>query len=60
MRWIVRDVGIFLYGCAFAGQCVWFRLFRRISAEPVKRDTLKHTLILFLPQVALQKPAARA
>jgi hypothetical protein len=60
MRWIVRDVGIFLYGCAFCGQRVWFGLFKRVSAQPAKKDMLKHTSVLFLPQAALQKPTARA
>jgi hypothetical protein len=43
-RWIVRDLGVFLYGCIFAGQCI---LKRRISRDSEKR-TVKHAPVLVI------------
>jgi len=44
MRWIVRDLGVFFYGCIFAGQCI---LKRRIAGEPRKRNA-KHAPVLVI------------
>jgi hypothetical protein len=41
MRWIIRDVGIFLYGCVFASKYIFFR---QVAYRPKERDA-KRSLI---------------
>jgi hypothetical protein len=39
VRWIVRDVGIFLYGCLFASKYIFF--FQRVAGQPDQHDAKK-------------------
>jgi hypothetical protein len=49
MRWTVRDVGVFLYGCLFAGRYV---LFQRVAHQPREHDA-KKPLAPFVPPLRL-------
>jgi hypothetical protein len=33
MRWLPRDVGVFLYGCLFAGKYIYAGYFGRLSRQ---------------------------
>ena len=49
MRWIVRDLGIFLYGCTFAGKCTCAGILGRRTSQPKKyatRQTLSLPFVL--------------
>lgn len=35
MRWAIRDIGVFLYGCVFAGKYIFFG---RSAWQPGKQD----------------------
>ena len=39
MRWIVRDLGVFVYGCIFAGKCVCCGFF----GQPERQSKTKGT-----------------
>jgi hypothetical protein len=49
MRWMVRDVGIFLYGCVFASKYIFFR---RVACQPERLDA-KRPLALSVPPLCL-------
>jgi hypothetical protein len=46
MRWIVRDVGIFLYGCVFASKYIFFR---RVARQPKRLDAKRSLALSVLP-----------
>jgi hypothetical protein len=43
MRWIVRDLGVFLYGCVFAGQCM-FKL--KTARDSEKKNTKRAPVLV--------------
>jgi hypothetical protein len=49
MRWIIRDVGIFLYGCVFASKYIFSR---QVARRPQELDA-KKSLALSVPPVRL-------
>jgi hypothetical protein len=49
MRWIVRDLGIFLYGCVFASKYLFYR---RVACQPERFDA-KRSLALSVPPMRL-------
>jgi hypothetical protein len=46
MCWIVRDVGIFLYGCVFASKYIFFR---RVARQPKRLDAKRSLALSVLP-----------
>ena len=49
MRWIIRDVGIFLYGCVFASKYIFSW---QVAGRPQELDA-KKSLALSVPPVRL-------
>ena len=44
MRWAIRDIGVFLYGCVFAGKYIFFG---RSAWQPGKQDAKQPSASLF-------------
>ena len=44
MRWAIRDIGVFLYGCVFAGKYIFFG---RSACQPGKQDPQQTSASLF-------------
>jgi hypothetical protein len=41
MRWIVRDLGVFFYGCVFAGQCI----FKLSTARDFEKENTRRAAV---------------
>lgn len=56
MRWIVRDLGIFLYGCIFAGKCLCVGFFGQPARQPEKQSNRASTkpAVLLGPASSIQ------
>jgi hypothetical protein len=55
MRWIVRDIGIFIYGCVFAAK---YLLFSRATVQSEKQQDVRQ-LAAFVPAVDMSPRLTR-
>ena len=50
MRWIVRDLGVFLYGCIFASRYLFFFFLRKTVRNAEKRSAKRTQIPVMVAQ----------